>query len=68
MDQVLMRAQGKALALTVMVLQRGGIVSVAEFADLLAMLSAASGEAAREEGDILALWSRMVEDAAGPAG
>ena len=63
MDQVLMQAQGKALALIAALLQRGGIVRTDEFAGLMALLSMTTAQTDAAQGEVLAFWSAMIAKA-----
>lgn len=56
MSDAALLAQGKALALVAAMLQRGGVISVEEFGNILGLFAVTVGETEPDEGDILALW------------
>lgn len=65
MSAAALLAQGKALALVAAMLQRGGVISVEEFGNILGLFAVTVGETESDEGDILALWAGIVKESAG---
>ena len=53
-------AQGKFVVFLASLLQRAGVVSVAEFASLLTAFATTTSETSPEEGDVLAGWAAAV--------
>jgi hypothetical protein len=53
-----------ALALVAAMLQRGGVISVDEFANILGIFAVTVGESEPDEGEILALWAGIVKESA----
>lgn len=66
MDRAVLLAQGKALALVAALLQRGGVVPVEEFGNLLGIFAVTVAEDDPEQGDILAVWAGIVKDSVEP--
>ncbi len=64
MSDAALLAQGKALALVAAMLQRGGVISVEEFGNILGLFAVTVGETEPDEGDILALWAGIVRESA----
>ena len=62
MDRALTIATGQAVAVVAVILQRGGLVSVEEFGEVLGVLAQAGESSAAAESHILDLWSKMIRD------
>ena len=66
MDHPLIGATGKALALVAALLQRGGLATPAQFADLLGALACASPNDEPMHQHALASWSERVRNVGAP--
>lgn len=60
MDQALVAAHGKMVALVASVLHAAGVTTTHEFTRLLKMFADTVGEADAQEAEILTLWSETV--------
>jgi len=65
-EQDLIGAQGKALALVSTLLERCGVVEPGEFGRLLSLMAVVTGETSPGQGEILALWAAMASEAPRP--
>ena len=63
MDLTLVRAQGAALALIGVLLEREGVVAHGEFSRMLGLLAVAASETDVDEGEVLAVWAALTSDA-----
>jgi indole-3-glycerol phosphate synthase len=63
-EKALVRATGGAILMIATLLQREGLMSVADLASKLGLYGAISAETCEEEGLILAAWSSMLTEVA----